>query len=132
MLHDVHGTVVVQVDAGDFTPGIELAVESTFPAGAVRRQNAVGIHQVGQGVHTGIAVRQIKIAIAGFVVGNYAAVPDGGSHRQLAGGVAAAIVGPHHLRRARVGVLRRKDILRAVTVKVSCRLAHHIVATGVS
>ena len=132
MLHDVHGTVVVQVDAGDFTPGIELAVESTFPAGAVRRQNAVGVHQVGQGVHTGIAVRQIKIAIAGFVVGNYAAVPDGGPHRQLAGGVAAAIVGPHHLRRARVGVLSCENILGAVTVKVSCRLAHHVVATGVS
>ena len=132
MLHDVHGAVVVQVDAGDFTSGIELAVESTFPAGAVRRQNAVGINQVGQGVHTGISVGQIQIAIPGFIVGNYAAVPDGGPHCQLAGGVTAAIVGPHHLRRTRVGVLSCENILGAVTVKVGGGLTHHVIATGVA
>ena len=98
MLNNIHRTVVVQVNAGDFAPGIKLAVETAFSTGAVRRQDTLVVHQIGQGVHTGIAVRQIQIPIPGFIVRNHTAVPDGGPHCQLTGVIGAAIVGPHHLR----------------------------------
>ena len=98
MLNHIHGAVIVNIDAGDFTHGGELSPESRAAVGAVRREYPVVVDQIGNGVRAGVTVRQIQIPIPGFIVGNHAAEPDGGAHCQLAGVIGAAIVGPHHLR----------------------------------